>query len=604
MAPDLSEAMFGTQLRIKEEDYIRLPSRFDPVDFNADAWVSIAKEAGMRYIIFTSKHHDGFCMFDAPGTDYKITNTPFGRDVCLELAQACARAKMPLGFYYSPPDLHHPGYRDTKKPATQNWTGEPKRKEWDGYLDYMESHIRKLLTDYGQVYVVWFDGLANHGKYDPQRFHRLIHELSPGTLINDRLGEDFDFITPEQFIPKSGIPARSGKRLAGLDPGGDGFFRLVCSLFKVPGLRDWIRTQIHKYSDGSLELTPVHHEPYPPPDRFQPWETCMTMGQSWAYNPEEEKWKEPGELVQNLVKVVARGGNYLLNIGPTSQGVFPPEAIERLQHVGKWIKTHRHSIYGSTYTPLLGQSWGQATRRGDNVFLHIFEWPTDGRLEIDSFPGLARDVTLFTGEPLNFSQHQQLLEIALPQQRPDPDVSVLTVHIDSAEKGWKKYSDPVSTTTEPKKYIQTQAIASALINALLNGLIAYFSYKARTNIPFVEVAFDIPITVFIIVFLTAWLVVGSARQEVAKGNLSQGKFARWNLKLPKPAVLRALVIVIPCVILFAGLILDGSIYLLRPDGFSQWTYIVFKTIYTGATGALASVLTILSVLNDGNRKEK
>jgi len=290
MAPDLSEAMFRNQTRITQSAYEALTSRFNPVDFNADDWVRSAQEAGMRYMVFTAKHHDGFCMFDAPDTDYKISNTPYGKDICLELAQACARANMPLGFYYSPPDMHHPGYRDTSKPATANWTGEPKRKEWSTYLDYMESHIRKLLTDYGDVFVLWFDGLANHGKYDPERFHKLIRELSPATLINDRLGDDFDFVTPEQFIPKAGIPTRTGKPPAGLDPGGDGFFKTVDFLFKVPLARGWIKKQMEKYADGTLELTPVHQEPYPSPERFQPWETCMTMGQTWAYNPTETCW--------------------------------------------------------------------------------------------------------------------------------------------------------------------------------------------------------------------------------------------------------------------------------------------------------------------------
>ena len=601
MAPDLSEAMFRTQTRITEKEYVEFPTRFNPLDFNADEWVRIAQEAGMRYIVITSKHHDGFCMFDAPGTDYKITNTPYGRDICLELAQACARSGMPLGFYYSPPDMHHPGYRDTSKPATQNWTGEPKRKRWGEYLDYMESHLRKLLTDYGKVSVLWFDGLANHGKYDPPRFHKLIHDLSPNTLINDRMGDDFDFVTPEQFIPRTGIPARTGKPPAGLDPGGDGFFRLVCSMFKVPGLRGWIRKQMQKYSDGTLELTPVHQEPYPSPERFQPWETCMTMGQSWAHNPKEVNWKAPGTLVQNLVRVVARGGNYLLNVGPTSRGVFPPEAIERLQYVGQWMKTYHKAIYGSTYTPLQGQSWGQATRKDDKVYLHIFEWPANGKLEIESFPGQARTVALFARDPLTFSQQERRLEITLPLQSPDPDVSVLVVDVDSTEESWTEYSAPAITTTAPKKYIQTQAIASGLINTFLNGLIAYFSYRSRTNIPFAEASIDILITVFILVFLVAWLTVGPARKEFAKGKFTRQASTRRSLRLPKGAALRALVITIPCVILFGGLILDGSIYLLSPAGFGNWAYIAFKTLYTGATATLASVLTIQSVVNDENR---
>ena len=344
MAPELSTAIFGTQTKITDKEYVKLPAQFNPVDFNADEWVRIAKEAGMRYIIITSKHHDGFCMFDAPGTDYKITTTPYGKDICLALAQACARSGMPLGFYYSPPDMHHPGYRDMSKPVTKNWTGEPKRKEWGEYLNYMESHIRKLLSDYGDVAVIWFDGLTNHGKYDPVRFHKLVHDLSPKTLINDRLGDDFDFITPEQFIPKKGIPARTGKPNPSLDPGGDGFFRLVSSLSTVPLVGGWLRKQMRKYGEGTLELTPVHQEPYPSPEHFQPWETCMTMGQSWAHNPTETNWKAPGELIRNLVKVVSRGGNYLLNVGPSARGTFPPEAVERLQYVGRWMKTYHYSF--------------------------------------------------------------------------------------------------------------------------------------------------------------------------------------------------------------------------------------------------------------------
>ncbi len=443
MTPDLSEVMFGTQVRINEADYSALPGRFNPVDFDAEAWMRTAQDAGMRYMVFTAKHHDGFCMFDAPGTDYKITNTPFGRDVCLELAQACAKAGMPLGFYYSPPDMHHPGYRDTRKPARKNWLGEPRRKEWGSYLDYMESHLRKLLSDYGPVKILWFDGLTSHAKYDPRRFHRLIRSLSPGTLINDRLGDDYDFITPEQSFPGQGIPVRTGKPPAADGAGGDLLFRAVTLLYKIPAARGWIRKQIQKMNDGALTLTPVLQEPYPDAERFQPWETCMTMGRSWGYNPHETDWKAPGKLVRNLVEVASRGGNYLLNIGPTERGVFPPQALERLAYVGRWLEKHGEAIYGSTYTPLQGLPWGRATRQADHLalrhedhmatrqgetfYLHIFEWPLSQRLDISIFPGQVSRVSLLNGEALAFTQTGQLLEIRLPAQAPDPDVSVLVV---------------------------------------------------------------------------------------------------------------------------------------------------------------------------------
>lgn len=600
MAPDLSELMFKNQTRMDEKEYIKLPDRFNPVDFNADEWVRMAQEAGMRYIIITAKHHDGFCMFDAPGTDYKITNTPYGKDICLELSKACAKAGMRLGFYYSPPDMNHPGYRDKRKPATKNWLGEPKRKEWAGYLDYMETHVRKLLTDYGEVSVLWFDGLFNHGKYDPPRFHKLVRELSPNTLINDRLGDGYDYVTPEQFIPKEGIPARTGKPPTGNDPGGDGFVKLILFLLNVPGIRGFLKKQMNKYADGTLELTPVLQEAYPSLERFQPWETCMTMGQTWADNPNEKNWKAPGQLVRNLVDVVSRGGNYLLNVGPTAQGVFPPEAIERLKFIGEWMQRNDAAIYGSTYTPLMGIDWGRVTRKGDNVYLHIFEWPSEQKLAIEHFPGKVKAVGLMKGKPLEFSQNGQGLEITLPDRVPDQEVPVIEVKVDEFDNAWEDHSAPTITKISPKKYIKNQVIANGLINSILNGLIAFFTYRSRASIPYSEAAIDILITVAIISFLVSWIGIGSARGEIAKGNLTESTYR--GPKLPQGAKLRALIITIVCVIVFGGFIMAGSIYLISPSGFSNWGYFVTKTLYTGVGAALASWLAVLSVFWDQKRK--
>jgi alpha-L-fucosidase len=426
MAPELAEAMFGLKTRISEVEYQSLPARFNPVHFDPDAWVRIAKEAGMRYIVITAKHHDGFCMFDAPGTDYKITNTPYGKDICQQLAEACTRVGMRLGFYYSPPDMHHPGYRDTSKPVTRNWLGEPKRKEWAGYLDYMESHITRLLKDYGQVSILWFDGLVNHAKYDPPRFHNLVHSLSPDTLINDRLGDGYDFITPEQFIPKQGIPVRTGKPPA-VNESGEGLFRTVQFLTKVPGIRELLKQQLMKYAEGDLELTQVLQETDPAPDRFQPWETCMTMGQSWAFNPHETRWKSSQRLLRNLVEVVSRGGNYLLNVGPTAEGEFPPQALERLQTIGRWMAACGDSVYGSTYTRLVGTPACRTTRSQGNIYVHLFEWPENHELLLEGYEGVAASAALITGEPLSFSQDGGSLKILLPPRALDPDVSVLVI---------------------------------------------------------------------------------------------------------------------------------------------------------------------------------
>jgi alpha-L-fucosidase len=601
MTPDLSDAMFGARTRITEEEYRALPGRFNPVEFDADVWVHTAHQSGMRYIVFTAKHHDGFCMFDAPGTDYKITNTPFGRDICLELAQACARVGMPLGFYYSPPDMHHPGYRDTRKPTAQNWLGEPKRKEWAQYLDYMESHIRALLTGYGEVSILWFDGLVNHAKYDPPRFHQLIHSLSPHTLINDRLGDDYDYITPEQFIPKAGIPVRTGRPPSGNDPGGDSFFRAVTSLYKIPGLHGIIGKQLQKYQNGTLELTPVLQEAYPTPDRFQPWETCMTMGRSWSFNPAETDWKTPQKLLRSLVEVSSRGGNFLLNVGPTAQGTFPPEALERLDYIGCWMAKYGESIFSSTYTPLQAQLWGRASRQGSRLYLHVFDWPKNGDLEVGSFPVKAHSVRLTGGETLAYTQNEQQLRVHLPTRAPDADVSVIEVEIDPADPGLANYSTPVDIRTPAIKYLQTQVKISAVANALINGLIAFFSYRLRSSVPAAEAAVDIPITVFIISFLVSWLVLIGVRQQVASGKLSMLPVVRRGIRLPHGAALGALVITAVCVIM-VSLVLDGLIHLLAPGGFAGWAYIIFKTLYTGGAAALACALAILRVFYEEKRR--
>src|SRR5258708_2034987 len=195
---------------ITQAEYVEFPKRFNPVKFDARVLVDLARTAGQQYMVFTTKHHDGFCMFDSNYTDYKITKTPYGKDIVGQLAGAAKDAGMPLGFYYSPPDMHHPGFRDTSKLAATNWGGEPMRPEWPLYLDYMQLELTELLTKYGDVFLIWFDGLHNQEKYDGRRFLDLIHRLQPRTLVNDRIGVPGDFQTPEQFIP-SGIPTKRVK---------------------------------------------------------------------------------------------------------------------------------------------------------------------------------------------------------------------------------------------------------------------------------------------------------------------------------------------------------------------------------------------------------
>ncbi len=432
MAPELSAAAFGPHPPISEAEYVALARRFNPVDFCPEDWVQAAQAAGMRYVILTAKHHDGFCMFDAAGTSYKVTNTPFGRDVCADLAAACARHGMPLGFYYSPPDMHHPGYRDTRRPAAQNWLGEPQRPEWATYLDYMEAHLRQLLTAYGPVSILWFDGLAGHEKYDPARFRRLLAELSPGTLVNDRFGEPFDYVTPEQFIPRGGVPVRRSRPHRTRDAD----FRFLLRLLKVPGLRGQLLKAARRYAEGSLALAPMPTSPAPGPGEFQPWETCMTMNKSWGYHPDPTAYKRAEQLIRSLIEVASRGGNLLLNVGPTPQGTLPPEALERLAHIGQWLAVHGESIHGTTYGPLQDLPFARTTARDGTVYLHVLSWPETGQLTVDHYPGSVSAVLLLTtGELLPFRQSEGRLAIDVPRRAPDPVASTLAIHRGCADGG-------------------------------------------------------------------------------------------------------------------------------------------------------------------------
>jgi len=379
---------------LTQAEYEELYRKFNPTHFDPAAWVRLAQDAGQRYIVFTAKHHDGFCMFDTAFTDYKITRTPYGKDIVAELAAAAHAAGMPLGFYYSPPDMHHPGFRDTTKLAKENWHGQPDRPEWATYLDYMEAQVRELLTHYGPVAILWFDGLDHPEKYDGARFHKLIHELQPNTLINNRLGLPGDFETPEQFIPQAIPTKRAGMHMAGTErPGGD-------------------------RASPALPASPQD---------FQPWETCLTINRTWAYNQNDRAFKSSTELIRALAEVASKGGNLLLDVGPTPDGTIQPEFQQRLLAIGSWLRINGTSIYGTTYGPLQGLPWGKTTAKGNLIYLHVFDWPP-GKLEVSGLQARVIQAALVaSGRALKFKQSGERLSIALPKEAPDPADSVVAL---------------------------------------------------------------------------------------------------------------------------------------------------------------------------------
>jgi len=279
------------------EEYDKFVAQFNPAKFNADEWVRMAKDAGMKYIVITSKHHDGFSLFDSKQTDFDVMATPFQRDILKELSEACRKAGIKMCWYHSIMDWHHPDYLPRREWEKNRMA---QGANFDRYVNYMKTQLKELLTNYGEIGVLWFDGEwestwnSNYGI----DLYKYVRSLQSDVIINNRVGaaragmEGFtkagefagDFGTPEQQIPATGLP--------GVD-----------------------------------------------------WETCMTMNDHWGYNKNNHNWKSTKQLIQMLTDIASKGGNYLLNVGPTSEGLFPQPSIDRLREIGQWMKIYGEAIY-------------------------------------------------------------------------------------------------------------------------------------------------------------------------------------------------------------------------------------------------------------------
>ncbi|MDI9431594.1 MAG: alpha-L-fucosidase [Planctomycetota bacterium] len=322
---------------IPVDEYKKFADAFNPIGYNADEWVRLAKNAGMKYIVITSKHHDGFCLWDSKVTDWDIMDaTPFGRDILAELAAACKKHKIKLCFYHSIMDWHHP---DAQAPFYPNYNDTVQSNpNFDRYVEqYMKPQLAELLANYGPLGVLWFDGEWIKDWTEPKgkELYAWLRELQPDLIINNRVGKGRkgmeglsrsdeyagDFGTPEQQVPATGLP--------GVD-----------------------------------------------------WETCMTMNDTWGYKAYDENWKSSEDLIRHLIDIASKGGNFLLNVGPTPEGLIPQASVARLEVMGKWMAVNGESIYGTTASPIGRPSWGRCTAKDNRLYLHVFDWPTDGRLSV------------------------------------------------------------------------------------------------------------------------------------------------------------------------------------------------------------------------------
>jgi alpha-L-fucosidase len=351
---------------ITVENYEWLASTFNPVKFDAREWVALAKRAGVRYITITSRHHDGFSMFATRATPYNIVDwTPFHRDPLKELADECHRQGIKLFFYYSQLDWHNPDY--WPRGNTGHATGRPESGDWNRYLDFMDQQLTELLTNYGAIGGIWFDGMWDKPDADwhLDRTYALIHKLQPAALIvpnhhkAPRPGEDVQ--TFEQDLP--------GANTAGFNT------REI----------------------GSLPL-----------------ETSLTMNDSWGFNITDKKFKSVRELIGYLVRAAGENANLLLNIGPRPDGTVQPEALARLDSLGAWLRTHGASIYGTRGGPIPPRAWGVTTRRGDTVFVHVLDW-SDPVLTIPAVGARVVSAALLdTRVAVPFSQASDDITLHLP----------------------------------------------------------------------------------------------------------------------------------------------------------------------------------------------
>jgi alpha-L-fucosidase len=372
---------FMEETHMPVSQYEKFAQQFNPVKFDAKQWVALAKEAGVKYIVITSKHHDGFGMFPSQETDWCIKSTPFRRDPLKELSAACRQAGIKFCLYHSIMDWHHPDW-GKRRDWNDKATGKP---DMDRYTAYMKRQLKELVTNYGPLGILWFDG-----EWEPPWTHErgvdleaYCRGLQPDIIINNRVGK-----------------ARAG--MEGMDKG--------------KGLGDY----------GTPEQNV-------PAAGFGPgvyWESCMTMNDHWGYNKHDNNWKSTKDLIHFLVDCSSKGGNYLLNVGPTSEGLFPGPSVERLKAIGQWMKVNGESIYGTTASTIGSPKWGRSTTRGDVLYLHVFDWPKGGKLWVEKLAKPVKKAWLLSDhekKPLTTTAGAKALAIDVPAKAPDAVDSVIVL---------------------------------------------------------------------------------------------------------------------------------------------------------------------------------
>lgn len=386
--------------KIQPVEYMKLQSQFNPVDFNADEWVRIAKLAGQKYIVITSKHHDGFALWDSKQSNFDVMGTPFKRDILLELARACERGGIQLCFYHSIMDWTHSDYLPPREWDPRN----PEDADFDRYVGYMKGQLKELISGkYGKIGVLWFDGEWENSWTHERGLDlaKYVHSIDPDIIINNRVDKG-----------RSGMAGMSGEG-------------------------DWA-------GDYGTPEQEIPSTGFPGSD----WETCMTMNDTWGFKSDDHKWKSADQMIRMLCDIASKGGNFLLNVGPQANGQIPQESIDRLMRIGRWIETNGDAIYGTHASPFVRLAWGRCTQKSlpngqTRLYFHIFDWPksADGTANAIIIPGLSNEVLsvrLLGATAFQATASRQTINqgdgwsITIPVTAPDAVSSVIAVDIAGA----------------------------------------------------------------------------------------------------------------------------------------------------------------------------